>query len=744
MLQSGLSKRVLIALSAAVVAVPAAVVSAAPSQAAGPAPSVALATSMAPPVPAGAVRLGALPSGTKLGVEVTLAIPDQAALTAFLAGLTDPRSPFYQHFLRPGQFGPRFGPSLAQVAAVEGALRSAGLSPGRVSADRLAIPVTATAAAIERAFGITLERYQLPGGRDGYATTAAPRVPAAVAPLVQGVLGLDDLYPEQHLNDEPGPRATGRLAATPTAPEASRAGTRPVRASAALGPQPCSAASDSLANTANVVAAHYGLSLLYLVGDFGAGIRIGVAELEPNLTSDITAYEKCYGISTKVNYVKVDGGAGTGAGSGEAALDIEMLAGLAPKSEIDVYQAPNTTDGFYDIFQKFVTSDTDRALSVSWGSCEADTAVAAMTAQESLFEQANAQGQSVFVAAGDEGSTECYHPSSGQTSDRVSADSPASAPYVVGVGGTSFSGSGSSQKEVVWNDSSLDLGAGGGGVSSVWCMPAYQHQAPIPGIVSADSRKDTSSSCASKYYRETPDITADGDPLYGYAVYYDGSWVLGGVGGTSASTPVWASIAALTDASPFCAAYASKGPTLPQNLYNAVAAYHSYVYSTSSPQVVRDITSGNNDYTPSGYTGGLYPSTKGYDMASGLGAPMVSGLSDNEWYVFLAGLTQLLCHQSATKLTTVKVTSVTPKSGSAGKAAKVTVKGTGFLPIAFADKAEILSGTKVLSTGYATCTTTACTVSLPAESAQTVNIKIYAESLWSSPVTAADEYTYTS
>jgi subtilase family serine protease len=744
MLQSRLLTRsVLIALSAAVVAVPSTVVSAAPSQAAGPAPTVALATSMAPPLPAGAVRLGALPPRMKLGVEVTLTIPDQAALTAFLAGLTDPRSPSYQHFLRPGQFGPRFGPSLAQVAAVDGALRSAGLSPGRVSADRLAIPVTATAAAIEHAFGIALERYRLPGGRDGYATTAAPRVPATVAPLVQGVLGLDDLYPEQHLSGEPGQRAIGRLAATPVAPEASRTGARAAPAASALGPQPCSAATDSLANTANTVAAHYGLSLLYLVGDLGTGIRIGVAELEPNLPSDITAYEKCYGISTKVNYIKVDGGVKAGAGSGEAALDIEMLAGLAPESVIDVYQAPNSTDGFYDIFKQFVTSDTDRVLSVSWASCEADTAVASMTAQESLFEQANAQGQTVFAAAGDDGSTSCYHPP-GSTSDRVSPESPAIEPYVIGVGGTSFSGSGTSQQEIVWNDSSLDLGAGGGGVSSVWCMPGYQHQAPIPGIVSADSHKDTSSSCASKYYRESPDITADGDPLYGYAVYYDGSWASGGFGGTSAATPVWASIAALTDVSPFCAAYASKGPTLPQNLYNAVAAYHSYVYSPSSPQVVKDITSGNNDYTPSGYTGGLYPSTKGYDMASGLGAPMVSGLSDHEWYVFLAGLTQLLCHQSATKLTTLKVTSVTPSSGPAGKPAKVTVHGTGFLPIAFADKAEVLSGTKVLATSYATCTTTACTVSLPAEPAQTVNIKIYAESLWSSSLTAADRYTYTS
>ena len=87
----------------------------------------------------------------------------------------------------------------------------------------------------------------------------------------------------------------------------------------------------------------------YEEGDYGQGIRIGVAELEPNLTSDIAAYKSCYGLSTKVNYIKVDGGAGSGAGSGEAALDIEMLAGLAPKATIDVYQAPNTDGGFYGI-----------------------------------------------------------------------------------------------------------------------------------------------------------------------------------------------------------------------------------------------------------------------------------------------------------------------------------------------------------------------------------------------------------
>jgi subtilase family serine protease len=726
-----LARRVLIAPLTACVALAGALIAAQPSQAVGLTQPVRLTQSMAPHVPSGTVRLGTLSPSTKLSIEVTLNIPDQARLTAFLNGLTDPQSPYYQRFLQPGQFGPRFGPSPAQVAEVENALRSAGLSPGDVSANRLAVPVTATAAVIEHAFGITLDSYRLPGGRMAYANTAAPKVPAAVAPLVQGVLGLDDLYPEQHLD-------SGPLGTAATTPVLSRNMTSVAGAAHAVGPEPCAAASLTLSDTANFIAALYGVNLLYDVNDLGKGTKIGVLELEPNLRSDITAYERCYGISTKVNDIKVDGGVGSGAGAGEAALDIEIVAGLAPKSTIEVYQAPNKQTGFYDDFKKFVTSDAVKVLSVSWGSCEVNTALATMEAQESLFEQANAQGQTIFAAAGDEGSTACYSPSASTADDTLSALTPASAPYVIGVGGTSF---GNDLQQVVWNasDEVGSTGAGGGGVSTIWCMPSYQHRTKIPGVINADSQRDNSKSCKSKYYRESPDISALADPFYGYAIYYDGSWDT--FGGTSAATPVWASIAALTRISPWCTAYRSKGATLPQNLYRAVAAYHSYVYARR-PQVVRDITSGNTDLTASGYTGGLYPATKGYDMASGLGTPMVSGLSGKSWYVYLAGLTQVLCHETATRLKTAKVSKVVPDSGKAGKKVKVTVHGAGFLPFRYADKAEVISGRKVLASVYAYCSTTACRVTLPAESAQTVQIRIFASSLWPSRLVRADRFTY--
>ena len=208
---SRIIRRSLIAFSAALFVLLGTLAAAGTSQASLPpsAPSsmVSLTASMAPPVPSGTTRLGALAPETKLSIEVALNIPDQGALTAFLTELSDPGSPDFQHFLRPGQFGPMFGPSLAQVAAVENALKSAGLSPGQVSANRLAIPVTASAVAIERAFGITLASYRLRGGREAYANTAAPQLPATVAPLVQGVLGLDDIYQVQHLSSGPLPTA---------------------------------------------------------------------------------------------------------------------------------------------------------------------------------------------------------------------------------------------------------------------------------------------------------------------------------------------------------------------------------------------------------------------------------------------------------------------------------------------------------------------------------------------------------
>ncbi len=687
---------------------------------------MALPASAAPKPPAGAVRLGTVSPASTISLDITLKVPDQSRLTAFLAGLSDRGSPIFHRFLRPGQFGAEFGPSLAQVAAVENALRSAGLSPGPVSANRLAIPVTASAAAIDRALGVGLVSYRMPGGRVAYANSAAPRLPAAIATLVSGVLGLNNLYPEESLLSWPsGPVARERQArVTPDT----------------AGPQPCSSAqsisSHDGAYTANQLAAHYGMSPLYSRGDLGQGVHVALVEFEPNLSSDISAYESCYGISTAVNYIHVDGGAGTGAGSGEAALDIEDVAGLAPDATIDVYQAPNSTTGSYDDYQDIVTADTDKVVSTSWGLCEDYSDEADVQSAETLFEQANTQGQTVFAAAGDSGSAGCYR-SGGPDAGAVNVQTPASSPYVIGVGGTTITGS----SEQVWNESALAAGAGGGGISDFWCMPSYQDQTSIPGLINAYSQTNTTCSAPGGYIRQVPDVSADADPYTGYVVLVSGVWEP--IGGTSAAAPLWAAIAALTDASPFCADYGSGAAgVLPQGLYATIAEDRSYVYPGSShrvPEVLNDITSGNNDYTPSGYTGGLYPATAGYDEASGLGVPLVTGLNGSlDPSMFYPGLTALMCKFYGTKLTSVAVSSVSPSRGPAGRSTTVTVHGSGFLPITGADMAMVGSAEVA-----ANCpTTTTCTVRLPALGAGTVNIQISAEDFAPSPLTTADRYRY--
>jgi subtilase family serine protease len=370
-----------------------------------PAPNtapVSIAASASPKIPQGAVRLGALAPASKLHLDVTLNVRDQAALTAFLAAISNQHSPLFHHVLRPGQFGPRFGPALSSIAAVRAALRHVGLSPGRVTANRLAIPVVASAAAVERAFGTPLADYRLPGGRVAYANTKAPKIAGNVARYVSGVIGLDNLGREQSMVVRPAPRLLGGHHAPLT---------RGLAGPNASGPQPCGAAeteaSRSGSYTANELANYYLMSPFYGLGDLGSGVRVAIYELEPNLPSDISAYESCYGVHTKVTYTKVDGGSGSGAGSGEAALDIEDVLGLAPSVAINVYQAPNSGSGAYDNYNAMISADTDQVITTSWGECELFINRSTSSTEQTLFEEANSQGQTVFAAIGDHGSTGC-------------------------------------------------------------------------------------------------------------------------------------------------------------------------------------------------------------------------------------------------------------------------------------------------------------------------------------------------
>jgi hypothetical protein len=717
---------------------------------------VQLSADAPPALPRGAASLGIMGAGSPVRLDVTLKVPDPAALTAFIAAVSDPHSPEFGQFLRPGQFGTRFGPSLSTVAAVRTALEQAGLSPGQVTSNRLSIPVTVTAATVKRVFGTGLVRYRLADGRVAFANSATPSIPAAAAPYVSGIVGLNNLDVQHSMLVRPKtglpgpPRASAGVARDQVAStvEGSLAA-----GSAAAGPKAaCSGATAQPGFTADQLASYYGMSSLYAMGDGGKGVTIGLLEFEPYTGADITAYKKCYGLSTTVAEENVDGGVTPRTlQSGEAALDIEDAAGLAPASSIKVYEGPNTDQGAYDTYAAMINGDVAQVISTSWGECESQAAASAdvkvpgqaqqetdLAAEGLLFEQAAAQGQTVFAAAGDDGSTACEITEGGNLEPEpfLAVSDPGSQPDVLSVGGTTIGATSQS----VWNDI---YGAGGGGISQFQCMPGYQDQATIPGLINSFSKADTAAGCASGRFRQVPDVSADADPNTGYAVYFDGGWAT--FGGTSAAAPLWAAVAALTDASPFCASYGSRQAALPTSagvpftsVYDVAAADHATIYS-SSPQILTDVKAGNNFDRQSGYTGTqVYPATAGYDQASGLGTPLVNGRSGGKASNYYPGLAASMCRHYATRNTATKVTGVTPKYGPL-KGERVTVTGSGFLPIAGADVA-LVAGARLT----ASCTsTTRCTVTMPGRRiSTTVNIRISAEDSAFSRVTGADTFRY--
>jgi len=712
-----------------------------------PAGLTVLSASASPALPSGSHALGQLRSKTAIAVDITLKVPDPSAVTSYLSALSDRGSPNYRHFLRAGQFGQLFGPPSSELAAVETALRASGLHPEGMSSNRLMIEVQAPAATLDRAFHVKLTNYELPGGRHVFTTVAPPSISAAVSPYVEGVLGLNDLFQPQSLlarSSLPGG----------TAPRSAR-----LSHSTGQGPKPCdkaiTAAETYGSLTADRLASYYGLTPLYALGDYGQGTHVALAEFEANLPSDINTYKACYGVHTTVNYIIADTpGPTAGSGSGEAALDIENIVGLAPRATIDVYEGVSTpgTADIYNVYSDIVTRDVDQVVATGWGLCELDLRAASggaayLNSERTLFEQAAAQGQTVFAASGDSGSSDCYGDTT-SNADSPAVDDPASQPYVIGVGGTSIGAS----AETVWNDSSTAQGgAGGGGVSAVECMPSYQLQSTTAGgsnttgLISSDSVKNAS--CATGYMREVPDVSADADPNSGYVIYWTpdtagakAAWV-GGLGGTSAAAPLWAAEAALIDSSPFCADYASTDPSAQVTLSNDATGLlpNTLYYIADSPYYsfgFYDIVHGNNYFAPAGTADNpsqLYPATTGYDMASGLGTPAVA-YSGN----FVPGLAALVCRITAARLTTTKINSLTPDLGVSAHATRVTISGAGFLTIEGAD--ELKLGSKFIPL---TCkTSTRCTATLPPTKAGTDDLRILVEGLTISSLGVADQFTF--
>jgi subtilase family serine protease len=341
----------------------------------------------------------------------------------------------------------------------------------------------------------------------------------------------------------------------------------------------------------------YGVSSLLSGGTTGAGKTIAIvdASYDPNITADVAAFDKQFGlqafnvkggptlsvVTSNGTAVTPKNGPSLGYDSGwalEIALDVEWAHSMAPGANIVLVEVPVDADNTQQLNDLVAgvqyAAKASNVVSMSWGLSEFKNE----SSLDKIFQTA---GNNVtFVAA------------SGDSSAFFGPIWPATSPYVLAVGGTSLQTT-TSGGQTTYTGESGWFGSGGG-FAAFEGEPNFQANNPSIGVT--DSRL-------------TPDVAFDANPSTGVAVYDSfkqaSPWLQ--VGGTSLGSPAWAGIVALADQ--------QRGRSL--DTYQVQTTLYNTLHNpTTYKSTFHDITRGYNGYS----------ATAGYDLVAGLGTPIANNL----------------------------------------------------------------------------------------------------------------------
>jgi len=577
--------------------------------------------------------LGPTSTAERKNVSLFLKLRNPDKLEAFINDTVSAGNPQFRRFLTVEQFTARFSPTDDDVRKVVAGLKAANIEVTGISANRLLLKANGTVEALNQYFSVKLHDFAK-AGRRYHAPVTLPQIPKAINGTVLAITGLssESLY-------RPRIKTAAAIEGLSRIPV-----TLPSSTSTATGTPGSFTVGD--------VAKLYQVDPLYKLGFQGKGRTIGIATLATFDQADAYGYWTAIGLKVKANritQVQVDGGAGTD-GAEETTLDVEQSGGLAPKADIIVYEAPNTDQGFLDLFVTAVVENKVDTLSISWGLPEIATDPNLSIAENQIFMEAAAQGISLFAASGDAGAYDINsqnypftYPGSTKT---LTVDSPASSPYITAAGGITLAGVQQHKygtvnvpKDRAWGWDYLqeyfdtnyaNLGGyyalafpvgGGGGVSVNEDMPKYQKHIPgikksaagqsliyYPNYPSTDGAEDLADLPAGFAGRNLPDVSLNADPYTGYLLYYGGEMIAGN-GGTSFVAPQLNGITAVLSEVTH-----SRLGLLNPTLYRM----SRHVSSNSWFAPFNDIKSGTNLY---------YQSVRGYNPATGLGSISAANLA---------------------------------------------------------------------------------------------------------------------
>lgn len=524
----------------------------------------------------GSVHRLAMPQSDKGQVDPTMRMEymillvkpsaaQQTELNQLLADQQNPSSPQFRKWLTPEAFGARFGLSTSDHSKVVAWLNSQGFEVKESARARNWVAYSGTAGQVENALHTQIHRYEV-NGEKHFANATPVAVPEALADVISGFTGLHDFRPK-----------------------------------------PLYTSGTSHYLVPEDFYTIYDVAPIAAAGIDGTGVNIGIVGQSQIQLTDIEMFRSKYNLSANdPKTVLVGTNPGLTSSQGEGDLDVEWAGAIAPGATLYYYYGPSA----FGVLPSIVNANLVNMISISYtGGAEIDDDPT-LTLQP-VFQQANAQGITVFAGAGDYGAALQPDSSSFSRFGPV-VGTPASYPEVTAVGGTQFNDT--ANPSTYWaatNDANsgsvlsyipeIAWSGGGGGASVIFPKPAWQN---APGVPQDGAR-------------DVPDVSLNASPHDGYEVITNGA--TSPVGGTSASTPSMAAITALLNHY-----LVANGQISQPGLGNINPQL--YRMAQTVPNAFHDITSGGNtvscvDGSPDCSTGTFgYTAGPGYDLATGIGS----------------------------------------------------------------------------------------------------------------------------
>jgi len=517
--------------------------------------------------------MGSAAAETSVTVAVHMSVRDLAGLKSLVTEVSNPKSKEYGRYITPQQFGQRFEPAVADVAAVKALFEHAGMSNVTEGPHGMYVTATATVSQLRTAFKVTQNLYSY-RGKTLRANNNAPTIPASLAGKILFIEGLDDsatlrqpFHQSVIMGALQAPAAVEKSSAPATTPPPVAAANPPVYCNENFGKGEKVAILTTAANeygaaipwltcgyTPQQIQAAYGLNKVKYTG---AGITVAIVDAyaSPTLEADANRYSANHDLPklTSANFSQIipagiydvspDEACGPYGWWTEQSLDVDAVHGSAPGAHILFVGSRDCGPSLTVAIMNVLYNHLADVVTNSWG----DNGESIAPGSQQAFDQAAmagaAQGTTTLFSSGDDGDLSAPN-------GVASGSWPATSAWVTGVGGTSLKVEDSSgdKSEYGWgnyrafltdvtvksstsiedsgvatasnfgytyDDYSFYAGSGGG-ISLLESQPSYQAGIVSFALATTLNLASTDTESLPNPMRVSPDIAMVADPYTGY------------------------------------------------------------------------------------------------------------------------------------------------------------------------------------------------------------------------------------